>query len=244
MPTTAFGLEAVLTHELQKITFSPEPKKWLGPFVNNCFHYLGVSQGIRNRARMCSELVYQAGKKRAACIGNRPLRIESVGCGLSWPVFHAAIRLTRENIPVELLLIDRCQSILDKSAKKANALGIAHLVRTEKGEAGDLGKTVGLNFRPDITEIMGVAEYLKFLELNKVFRAIFNDLEPGGYLVSGNVRPKTEGLLVYFYLGWKTLIYRFSWQMRLVTHWSGFRNAGFPRDPHKFFTLIVAQKPK
>ncbi len=244
MATTAAGLEVVYNY-----VSGPIPKlnranwkNWCYAVLDNCYHSLRISQAVRNRHRMVTEIIRQVGDHFFEEHKEEEFRITSVGCGFGSVPLPAVKYWNDQGKMVSLLLIDVNKGALKSAMEKAKMLGIAHLVTTRQGKAEEI-KTLASDFRPHLTEMIGVLEYFWFFRACKVIKALWQNLEPDGCFVTGNIRWFNEAPLVHSFFKWH-LVYRFGWETRFLLWLTDFVETKIRWEPQGIFGVVVTKKPK
>lgn len=172
--------------------------------TRNLFRHSFDAIGLRSRAYAMAWYVLNS----TAAIKKRPVRWLSIAAGTGQPTYEAARLLA--TYP-SITLSDRDDTVLAAARKLADSQGIGDHVTCIRADITEKGKFVKLleDSRPDIVDMMGLAEYLDARTLTTLIRTFYHNAESGSFLVFTNMRPSHPHLQTHKRgLGWPGVIVR------------------------------------
>ena len=194
------------------------------------------AQAVRNRLKIAKRELREAIVSVAKIQGR--VRILSLAAGTAQGVIEVAAEFKLRGVPIEIVLVDQDASALRYANELARRLGVE--VRTVKGNALFFQNEIG-DFRADIVEMMGLIDYLKDLQVTRLFERIWRHLKPKGYFFTCHVHPNTETYFMRHIINW-SMRYRTRDALEDLLIAGKFDAPRLITEPHGIHTIAVAQK--
>lgn len=144
-------------------------------------------RAVRTRAQAAIELVVEHAEGRQE--SHRAIHLASLGCGAAEPVVRMAQALKSAHLDVSLTLVDRDPMAL--SAARAvvgdqcrSTIHMGDLIRMATQSDADLNTVLQ---SADITEMLGLFEYLTDSTALLIMRRLHTAMRPGSLMVLGNM---------------------------------------------------------
>ncbi|MDO8424434.1 MAG: class I SAM-dependent methyltransferase family protein [bacterium] len=232
--TTWRALETMYTYEQRreegKTTFNS--RLWEG-FLDN-------ARSIRNRLVLVREELNLAIQKTA--VGKETIHILSIGSGSARSVLETIALYNGGSLRINALLIDMDQTAIEFSKELAHKLGINGCATRLTGNFFRLERDAA-EFKPEIVELVGLLDYLTNKQVVVLLGKVCRILQPGGYIVTGNITPNPERPFVTKGINWPMTYRRPEELKKLLVE------AGFPtetirirQEPLGIHTIAIAQK--
>lgn len=223
------------------------------PEFKKVVQYCTDSLGIRERKEMVNYLIHEHIELRASQ-GQEisEMTMLSFGCGTALPIMEEMQRLKQERGEVpRLILLDQDPMALAIAQYLAVKMDItdhieAHCKRlfSRYGSPADVREILG-DRQIDIYEDSGLREYLPDRIYEKLTKAIYTNMRPGGRMITSNMnvnRPQPEFL--HGLMGWFPIVRMRSILDNFRLHEAaGVKNTKAFVLPSGVYTTLVSEKP-
>lgn len=224
------------------------------PEFKKVVQYCTDSLGIRERKEMVNYLIHEYLTQQAAEGRNiSGMTILSFGCGTALPIMEEMYRLNQEVAKVpRLVLLDQDPMALSAAQYLAKKLNVAEHIELycerlfgKYGSPADVREILG-NRQIDIYEDSGLREYLPDRIYEKLTKAIYQNMRPGGRMITSNMnsnRPQSEFL--HGLMGWYPSVRMRSILENLRLHEkAGIKGTKAFVLPSGVYTTLVSEKPR
>lgn len=196
-----------------------------GRKIDGFFQWLWVgnvrnARAVRNRLRMVKSLIHQVMTNFA--IIHRPINIVSLGSGSARAIISTIAEFVNQNLvssQVNATLVDMSRSALTYSRDLSGVYGVDHLITTLRAHVLKLNGR--LQMRPNIVEVVGLAEYLDDENFTALVGEIYELLDRGGVLLISNIVKNPELRFMETVLDWH-MIYRTKTRLKNLVEDGGF----------------------
>lgn len=159
-------------------------RSWLGRFLDRIYLDTPGWTGIRARKKSLESLLDVAIDRARALAGSEPVRIVDLAGGPGRYLLDIAIR--RSDVPLELLIRDSSEAVLEEGRVVARSMGLANVVY-ERADAFDEGSLSANGRRFHIAVVSGLFELFPANEpILTALRGIARALVPGGQILYTN----------------------------------------------------------
>ncbi|MDP2637020.1 MAG: class I SAM-dependent methyltransferase family protein [bacterium] len=229
------------TYEALEVMYTFPRKRALGKATLSgrvWWSLLDNARSIWNRLLVVKhELRFTIGKVLAR---GEQVRLLSIGSGSARPVLETVCDLSPDT-PIQVMLIDQDQKAIHFSKELAQEL---HLNGTVEFVMGNFLKLIRrLTFQPNIVEMVGLLDYLEDRLAILLLKEIFHVLEPGGWLITGNIAPNHERRFVERGINWLPMHHRTETQLKNLLFHAGFEEPRIQREPLSIHIVAVTRKP-
>jgi len=195
------------------------------------------ARSIRARLRLVEEELGKAIHSR----NKDPVNIVSLGSGSARAVIETLQKLNGSP-RVEAWLIDMSRRSLEYSKKLAGENGIASQMKWFRDYAQNIDRHCK-KWTPDIVEMVGLLDYYPEEQAIDLIAKIYDRLNPGGYLITCNIRSNFERPFVTKGIGWQ-LIYRSPDELAEIVVKGGFNpeRMRLVYEPYRIHGLVIATK--
>lgn len=206
--------------------------------VDAYWMHIRNAQAVRNRLKIVKREVRKA-ILRAAISKSGEVKLLSLAAGSAQGVLEVAYELARENIRVDIVLVDQDASALAYASALAEKMGLRS-VRAIQGNVLKFESSIG-NFTPDIIEMCGLMDYLSPGIASLLVRRIHKRLKDGGQFLTCHVHPNTESYFLDKVVNWG-MIYRSLPQFMEILEAGDFFEINMFTEPQGIHSVAVAEK--
>lgn len=198
-------------------------------------------QAIRNRFMLVKYLL----ARELLTLGEmQEPRILEVAAGSAQAVIEVMGEFRDEQGPkVQALLLDHNPSAFVHAQDLAARHNVQDKIQTVVGNALRPDKRLVEEFRPNLIEMVGLADYFNDFWVRTMLLRFHEWLPKGGVLMIGNVvvgNPERE-FIERIYL-WRRMVYRGTEDLRKLILEAGFSECTVTTEPHNIHAVAVARK--
>ncbi|MFS1620319.1 MULTISPECIES: type I polyketide synthase [Enterobacter cloacae complex] len=198
----------------------PEGQTLLAFWLDKWAHQLGSMTSVQNRRKFIREHI----RMLAGTQPDSPLAVMSIACGPASEIFES---LTRDSVNLSAVCIDLDDSALDYVRKTAAEQGVEERIACIRENAFRLSDTFISHYAASQKLIysIGLIDYFEDEFIITLLNQLYNLLQPGGYVILGNICDKCpEKHISNYLLDW-LIIYRSKEQMYNIFKQSRFNHS-------------------
>jgi len=232
--------KGITSHRALEVMYTYPERKQAGEtslFDDFWENILFNARSIRTRLRIVEEEL----EKAIRTLDKERVNVLSLGSGSARAVIETLQKL-HGSPQVEAWLIDMSRRSLEYSKKLAGENGIASQMKWLRDYAQNIDKHCK-KWTPDVVEMVGLLDYYPEEQAVDLIAKIHDSLNPGGCLITCNIRPNFERPFVTKGIGWP-LIYRSPDELAEIIMKGGFRQEQMRLvyEPYRIHGLAIAQK--
>lgn len=199
--------ENVATYRAMELVYTYDGFKTERGLRDGFFQWLWVgnirnSKAARNRLKLVEELLKDSIPDLLMDRGQ--IHILSLGSGSARAIIRTLAEFDNQE-RIVATLVDMSRNALTYSKELAQKMGVASQVTTLRAHVLKLNGRVP--FRPDIVEVVGLAEYLDDEDFLAMVSEIYQLMRPGGILLLSNIKTNPEIRFMEKVVEWN-MIYR------------------------------------
>ncbi len=220
-------------------TYSRQSAKKRSIFDRIFTHFLlnfKNAKAVRNRLR----LVEQELELILSSFDKQEVHLMSLGSGSARAIIETLQRVNG-NGKYNTTFVDRSKSALRYSQALAQENGVASSITWVQGMLEEFVKN-GRSHPPDVVEMVGIMDYFDDATAKAVIGEIYKLLNPGGILITCNIRKNSEEKFLTKVLEWP-MVYREPNDLAEIMELSGFRDYKIIYEPLGIHGLVIAKKP-
>lgn len=195
-------------------------------------------QAIRNRFKLVKFLLEQ----ELLTLGVQEPRILEVAAGSAQAVIEVMAKIRQQRPEVQALLLDFDPTALAHAKLLSDRWGMGDRIQTVVGNALRPANVID-RFKPNLIEMVGLADYLEDPLLQGLLRRFYGWLPKGGVVVVGNViTGNPEQAFIEQLYKWPRMVYRRTEDFEKLIRNAGFSECTIATEPHNIHALAVAHK--
>ncbi|MDO8474510.1 MAG: class I SAM-dependent methyltransferase family protein [bacterium] len=236
--------DTVATFQALEIMYTFPQKRKEGTATSSGFIWWTVLDNARsvwNRLLLVKQELREAVLTVAAQKGS--VHFLSIGSGSARPALGAIASLEQE-VPIESMLLDQNPQATEFSRKLAQQFNLNHT----QWVTGDFFRLEQhcRSFHPNVIELVGLLDYLNNTLAIFFLKKVFRVLEPGGFLITGNIAPNLERPYVEKGVKWPSMVYRTEEDLKGLLLEAGFaeNHIRIQREPLGIHMVATVRKPQ
>lgn len=204
-------------------------------FWINCLN----CQAVRNRLLIVRMAIVESALQLVEEQGKQEVRLLSIACGSAQAVLEAAAVLQRRGITLRCLLTDKSDDALKYARGLAVKYGVDAQVRTEAVTAADAIRRHART--TDLVEVVGLADYFTAKHVLRMFRLLYEVVQPGTIFITGHIHSNREKFWVWWVINWPMLYKTRPQFLNLITE-AGWEGVLPLTEPHGIHTVAIARR--
>ncbi|MFA6252175.1 MAG: class I SAM-dependent methyltransferase family protein [Candidatus Paceibacterota bacterium] len=229
--TTWKALDIVYNHPFSH-------KKTIGNMIDE-FYWNGLNcQGLRNRRKLIKDELRKAILKIAKT--KKEIQIISLACGSAEVMIELIAEMKEKGIIVKALLIDIDEKALSRATSIAEDLRVKNQIKAERNNIYEI-KNISKKFNPDIIEMMGFLDYLKYNDAIKIARIINESMSENCYFITCNISSNIEKDFLTHVIDWP-MVYRTPKELLAIGVKAGFSENRVIYEPLRIHGILVSKK--
>lgn len=237
---THWALDRVYSGPVRDV--EPDEEHFL--FADGMLSNLHNAMGSRNRKRIVGQVLRQyTGDLKAR--GIHDINVLSIAAGSSRAILETAADLQHNgDATFHIRLTDIKHAALNDGLAVASSLGIRGNVEKVRAGYNHAPFLFRKGFRPDLTEAVGIVDYLSDDETKLMLQIQYDQLPEGGAVLFSNVAKNDEQRLLHDVIGWDDMIYREPEQLQSLAEQAGFPRGNITHIPEPLgqCNLLLASK--
>lgn len=220
---------------------SHPPENIVHKFFGHIWFNVSNSKAVRNRLKLVRRELINSMREVYKKKGKVDLL--SIASGSARSVIEALADIILPPDQVRVSFLDKNPNALEYSKRLALEKGVRYDLRWFNDTASGFPVYYEIHERPNIIEMVGLLDYFSPEKTLDILKTIYENLEPGGVLITANISDNVERKFISNIVGWH-MVYKSAMELIDIA-----ANAGFERskmralyEPLHIHCVLIAMK--
>ncbi len=230
------SVEEMYNHSFNNVERYPT---FINRFVADTWERCYNARAMRNRLKLVRQTIKEEIAKKIQA-GKKIIKIIDLASGTGTNTLQIVAEYAKQNIDLQVLLIDINEAAITKAKEEAKKLGIESRVSTKISDVSKTGEIIK-EFNPDIIQCIGLNDYFNDESSVDFIKSIYQNISKDSIFILDNIAPNIETDITLHILSWK-LFFRTSAEMIAIAQKAGFTDIHIKIEPIKIHQLMILTK--